>query len=164
MRSVRVFCLTATVLLLAASAIAQEGHPLTGTWYGDFGSTANKRNDLTVILKWDGVAITGLVNPGPNSTPIKSARLDVKLGNPGSRGGGGGQRGGAAPQAPPAPPVPATPPTFLVQFEIDAKGKNGATDHFVFEGKIENPVAGNRTIVGTWTCGSDRGDFRLRRM
>jgi hypothetical protein len=51
-----------------------------------------------------------------------------------------------------------------VHFEVDAKSKSGAMDHFVFDGKLENPVAGNRTIVGTWTCGSTKGDFRLRRL
>jgi hypothetical protein len=52
----------------------------------------------------------------------------------------------------------------LVHFEVDARNKAGGTDHFIFDGHIENPVAGNRTIVGTWTCGNERGDFRLRRM
>ena len=156
MKSVRLFFLLAVVFVLTASAIAQEGHPLTGTWYGDFGPTPGKRNDLTVIMKWDGANTTGLVNPGPNAVPLKTARLDVKLGNPGTQG----QRGN--PGGP--PPVPPTPPTFTVHFEADAKGKGGATDHFVFDGKLENPVAGNRTIVGTWTCGNDKGDFRLRRL
>jgi hypothetical protein len=100
--------------------------------------------------------------------PLKTAKLDVILGNPGSggRGGGGGGRGGnaGAAAAPQAPPTPPTPPTFNVHFEVDAKNKAGGMDHFVFDGKIENPVAGNRTIVGTWTCGTTKGDFRLRRL
>jgi len=159
MKSVRLaFLLTAVLLSLAASAGAQEGHPLTGTWYGDFGMTTAQRNDLTVILKWDGSAASGMVNPGPNSVPIKTARLDVKLGNPGSRGA---PAQGATPAQPAVAP---TPSTFLVHFEVDAKNKTGAMDHFVFDGKIENPVAGNRTMVGTWTCGNTKGDFRLRRL
>ena len=40
---------------LAAGAAAQEGHPLAGTWYGDF-PTGNQKTDLTVIMKWDGRA------------------------------------------------------------------------------------------------------------
>lgn len=156
MKCVRLFLLMAAVFV--APAIAQEGHPLTGTWYGDFGMTRNQRHDLTVVLKWDGSNTTGFVNPGPNSVPIKTARLAVKLGNPGSRGqqAQGGQPAQAA--------VPATPPTFSVHFEVDAKNKAGGIDRFIFEGKIENPVAGNRTIVGTWTCGNATGDFRLRRL
>jgi hypothetical protein len=156
MKSVRLFFLMAG--LLVVPAIAQEGHPLTGTWYGDFGSTRGQRNDLTVVLKWDGANTTGIVNPGANSVPIKAARLDVKLGKPGVRGqqAQGGQPAQAA--------VPAVPPTFLVRFEVDAKNKAGGVDRFIFDGRIENPVAGNRTIVGTWTCGNQQGDFRLRRL
>ena len=156
MKSVRLFFLMAAVLVLPA--IAQEGHPLTGTWYGDFGMSRGQRNDLTVVLKWDGANTTGIVNPGPGSIPIKTARLDVTLGKP-------GQRGQQAQDGKPAvPAVPAVPPNFSVHFEIDAKNKAGGIDHFIFDGKIENPVAGNRTIVGTWTCGNTKGDFRLRRM
>ena len=143
----------ALVVAAAISVAAQEGHPLTGTWYGDFGMTAGQRNDVTVILKWDGTNVTGMVNPGPNVVPIKTARMDVKLGTPAQRGERGGQGG-----------TPATPSQFFVHFELDAKNKAGGMDHFIFDGKVENPVAGNRSMVGTWTCGSTKGDFRLRRL
>ena len=155
MKSVRLLLVMAAVLGLAAYAVAQEGHPLTGTWYGDFGMTPAQRNDLTVVMKWDGGNTTGTVNPGPNAVPLKVARLDVKLGTPAVPG----QRGNPA-----QPGTPAVPPTFTVHFEVDAKSKTGGVDHFIFDGKLENPVAGNRTIVGTWTCGSTKGDFRLRRL
>ena len=156
-KAVLLLCFLAFFVVIL-SAFAQEGHPLTGTWYGDFGMSAGQRNDLTVVMKWDGAATHGTVNSGPNAVPIKEARLDVKLGTPGSRGA-------AAQGATPAQPaVPATPPTFTVHFEVDAKNKAGGMDHFVYDGKLENPVAGNRTIVGTWTCGNTKGDFRLRRL
>ena len=64
------------VLSLTGSALAQEGHPLTGTWYGDFGKTRADRNDLTVILKWDGKNVSGIINPGPNTVQVKVATLD----------------------------------------------------------------------------------------
>jgi hypothetical protein len=167
--------IVATVAMMATlQVVAQEGHPLDGTWYGDFGSTpTGPRRDLTVAMKWDGKMITGTVNPGKNAVPIKTATLEVKPGTPaipapppppppagapapeagrGGRGGGGGGRG-----------TPAGMPTFLVKFEVDAKNKAGGIDKFVFEGAIENPVAGNRTIRGTWTCGPDKGNFLLRR-
>jgi hypothetical protein len=85
MKFVRLIVLVAAILAVTASVVAQEGHPLTGTWYGDFGPTRAQRNDLTVVMKWDGSTTTGIVNPGPNSVPIKTARLDVKLGTPGTR-------------------------------------------------------------------------------
>ena len=67
MKSARLVFLLAVVLTLTATAVAQEGHPLTGTWYGDFGMTSSQRNDLTVIMKWDGKQTTGMINPGPNT-------------------------------------------------------------------------------------------------
>ena len=82
MKFARLFFIFALLIAAAVSVAAQEGHPLTGTWYGDFGMTAGQRNDLTVILKWDGSNVSGLVNPGPNVVPIKSARMDVKLTSP----------------------------------------------------------------------------------
>jgi hypothetical protein len=137
------------VLALTVSTVAQEGHPLTGTWYGDFGMNTKQRNDLTVIMTWDGKANTGIINPGPNAVPLKTAVMEIKPGKPAAQGESS---------------VLGIPPTFLVRFEVDAKNKAGGMDHFVFDGKIENPVAGNRTIVGTWTCGNRKGDFRLRRL
>jgi hypothetical protein len=142
---VRGCLLLAIVVTISAWALAQEGHPLTGTWYGNFGMATGPRHDLTVVMKWDGSTTTGTVNPGPNAVPLKTATLDVTLGKAGGRG------------------TPAVPPTFAVHFELDAKNKTGGMDHFVFDGKIENPVAGNRRIVGTWTCGNTKGDFVLRR-
>jgi hypothetical protein len=62
-------------LALTVTAVAQEGHPLTGVWYGDYGTTATSRSHLTVELAWDGKAVTGIINPGPNSIPVK-ATLD----------------------------------------------------------------------------------------
>src|SRR5215510_6311361 len=106
MKFVRLALLVAAVVMVTLSAVAQEGHPLTGTWYGDFGMTAAQRNDLTVVMKWDGANTTGIVNPGPNVVPLKVAKLDVKLGTP-------GQRGTLAQGGNPAQPAIApTPPTF----------------------------------------------------
>ena len=48
MKSVRLFLVLVAVLALTMSAAAQEGHPLTGTWYGDFGMTPAQRNDIFV--------------------------------------------------------------------------------------------------------------------
>jgi hypothetical protein len=69
------FCLLAG-LALTAIGFAQEGHPLTGVWYGDFGANATQRNHLTIQMQWDGKAVTGIVNPGPDSYPLKVVTLD----------------------------------------------------------------------------------------
>ncbi len=64
-------------LSTALLALAQEGHPLTGTWAGDCGVTATERSHLTVVMDWDGNNLTGTINPGPDAIPIKSIYLDV---------------------------------------------------------------------------------------
>jgi hypothetical protein len=54
---------------------AQEGHPLKGSWIGTWGPAKSHSSDLLVILNWDGKAITGMINPGTDNIPIKSATL-----------------------------------------------------------------------------------------
>ncbi len=76
-RVIRLFVFTA-VFAVARMAVAQEGHPLTGTWYGDWGTSTTQRTQITIVMSWDGKNITGLIDPGPNSAPIKTATLDSK--------------------------------------------------------------------------------------
>ncbi len=64
------------VLSLAGSAGAQYGHPLKGSWSGDWGPSAEDRRRLLLLLDWDGSAVTGTINPGPNAVPIATATLD----------------------------------------------------------------------------------------
>ena len=80
-----VICLAAIALLhgsvgtgLSRTAVllAQEGHPLTGTWAGDWGPAGGERTHITVVMNWDGKVITGLLNPGPDQAPLKSIALD----------------------------------------------------------------------------------------
>jgi hypothetical protein len=66
------------VLMTAALAFAQEGHPLKGSWIGDYGPNAADRNQVTIVMDWDGKQITGVVNPGPNAMPIQKASLEPK--------------------------------------------------------------------------------------
>ena len=62
---------------IAAGVIAQEGHPLTGTWSGDWGPSTAQRNHLTLVMSWDGKNISGVLNPGDNAVQIPSIFLDV---------------------------------------------------------------------------------------
>lgn len=72
-----------TVLFLAATAPglrAQEGHPLVGSWHGDWGlPDSPDRRDLTVIMDWDGESVTGLVNPVTDRGELENARLDSSV-------------------------------------------------------------------------------------
>lgn len=63
--------------LAAFPAAAQQGHPLTGTWQGEW-EVAGQDQDhfLTLIMDWDGKTITGIANPGPDSTPVGRITLD----------------------------------------------------------------------------------------
>src|SRR5688500_3317147 len=66
-----------TVCLIALPARAQEGHPLTGTWSGDWGPNANDRTHLTLVMEWDGNSVTGTLNPGPDAVLLERIALDV---------------------------------------------------------------------------------------
>ncbi|HEY2383878.1 MAG TPA: hypothetical protein VGK48_22105 [Terriglobia bacterium] len=70
------FCILAG-LCLAAAAVAQEGHPLSGTWSGDWGPSVSQRTHLTLVMSWDGKNVSGVLNPGDNAVQIPSIFLDV---------------------------------------------------------------------------------------
>src|SRR6267142_2618764 len=64
------------LLAMAAPVSAQFGHPLKGTWSGDWSPSAGKQSHILVELNWDGKALTGTVNPGPKGVAITKATLD----------------------------------------------------------------------------------------
>src|SRR5262252_5034269 len=70
-----VFVFTLACLSLAATASAQFGHPLKGSWSGDW-SAGNNRQHVVLNLNWDGKAISGVINPGPNAVTLSTATLD----------------------------------------------------------------------------------------
>ncbi len=63
-------------LSIIVPAMAQQGHPLTGTWIGDWGSASGQRTAITLVMNWDGKNVTGLINPGPDSIPLGSVSVD----------------------------------------------------------------------------------------
>jgi hypothetical protein len=132
-------------VVMAAASIglrAQEGYPMTGNWYGDYGTGA-QRKDLTFVIKWDGSKATGIVNPGPGSQPITSVTMDII---PGKAGGRSLNNPDAA---------PAVPPVFNVKIVVG---------DLTLEGKMQNPVGGNRSIVGTYTKGTEKGPFQIKHL
>ncbi len=141
-KAVRALIVVAALVTLGLTAAAQEGHPMTGTWYGDYG-TGNAKKDLTFIMQWDGSKVTGLMNPGPGSTPLKAVVLDIIPGKSGSRSLNNPE--GAE----------AVPPVFNVKIEVG---------DLVLEGKMQNPVGGNRSIVGTYTKGTEKGPFQIKHL
>ena len=65
----------AAMLLAVGPAFGQQGHPLAGSWHGEWGPPGN-RMDLTVIIDWDGQRVTGLVNPVTDRTRLENVTLD----------------------------------------------------------------------------------------
>ena len=70
------FLLLLSVSMLTGLTFAQEGHPLVGTWSGDWGPTPTHRNQVTIVMNWDGKNVTGIINPGPDVIPMKVVTLD----------------------------------------------------------------------------------------
>jgi hypothetical protein len=132
MKSVRfLFCLVAVVALVLP-AVGQEGYPLSGTWSGDWGTSAREadRNHTTLVLSWNGKAVEGLVDPGPDTAKVKVATLDTTK--------------------------------WTVHMEYDLKDKSGKLVPFIVDGKLQNPSSRKkRMIVGTFTHGTAKGDFKI---
>ena len=57
-------------------AVAQEGHPLKGSWLGEWAGNATHGDNILLILDWDGKAITGMINPGTDNIPLAKATLE----------------------------------------------------------------------------------------
>ena len=114
------------------SLVAQEGHPLVGTRYGEWGPSPQERHDVTIIMSWDGKKIDGTIDPGPDAVPFKTATLDSS--------------------------------SWTVHIEAERAAKaNVAAARYVIDGKISNLGSYNRTLAGTWTQGTTKGDFKLTR-
>lgn len=77
----RVFLAACVLLALAGGgpaaerALAQEGHPLTGTWVGEWTSPAG-RTRVTLVMTWDGTEVSGIMNPGPDAAPLTRVSAD----------------------------------------------------------------------------------------
>jgi hypothetical protein len=145
----RLICLTC-FLLCAASAPAQEGHPLRGVWVGYWGPTATVQSRIVVLMDHDGKTVSGVFNPGPNAVPLKVARLDITPGTPA-----------------PNRDVAAILPIFKVHFEVDAKDAKGNPVSIVADGTLQNTALPNRWIEGTWmqTSGGKavKSEFKITR-
>ena len=63
-------------LALAAPALAQEGHPLKGSWIGEWQGNETHSEFVLLVLDWNGREITGTINPGTDNIEITHAELD----------------------------------------------------------------------------------------
>ena len=77
MRKAAASLIGSLIALSVLAGAAQEGHPLTGTWSGDWGPGAALRTHITMVMTWDGKTISGTINPGPDAIPVNAIALDV---------------------------------------------------------------------------------------
>ena len=132
MKSFAKIAMIAAALALGGTAtLAQEGHPLSGSWHGDWGEPGAKRTPVFIFMHWDSKNIVGTINPGARGVPFKVATLD--------------------------------PSNWTVHFEGDGKDASGSPVHIVIDGKLADIGSYHRTISGTWTQGSVKGDFKITR-
>ena len=132
MKSIRFLVCLLFVAAMAVPTLAQEGYPLSGTWSGDWGPTPKEadRRHTTLVLTWDGKAVQGQVDPGPDMAKVRVATLDTTK--------------------------------WTVRMEYDLKDKSGKPVPFIVTGTLQNPASRkNRTIVGTFTHGPMKGDFKV---
>jgi hypothetical protein len=120
-------------LAAISPALAQEGHPLVGTWHGSWGPDAKDQTDVTFVITFTGKGqiISGVINPGSNSATMQKASLD--------------------------------PANWAFHFEADAKDKTGKPVHYVVDGKIEDLGSVHRSIAGTWVAGTSKNNFKVTR-
>lgn len=76
-RALFVICTFAAPLLGVAPA-AQEGHPLSGTWSGERTLGSGEPVRVTLVMNWDGKAVTGTINPGPDAIPLGRVTVDYE--------------------------------------------------------------------------------------
>ena len=77
MRRVAAHLIWTVIGLSVATVLAQEGHPLTGTWSGDWGPGTSQRTHITMVMTWDGKIVSGTINPGPDAIVVPAIALDV---------------------------------------------------------------------------------------
>jgi len=121
----------AAVALLTTCLLAQEGHPLKGTWHGSWGVNEKDRTTVTLVMDWDGKNITGIMNPGLRSAPLEKTSLDASK--------------------------------WAFHFEANYKDRAGTVSRVVVDAQIQDVTNPRRKLVGTWTQGAQKGDFKATR-
>ena len=127
------------VLAVAIPVFAQMGHPLKGSWSGDWWLKKGDENRVLLDFDWDGKTLKGMLNPGTDNVALQKITLD-----------------------PPSGVAKAMDP-WLLHFEADAKDAAGKPVHYVVDGKIQNLGSYNRSMTGTWAVGTQKGEFKVTR-
>jgi hypothetical protein len=136
----RAICVLAC-FALAAPLFAQYGHPLKGTFSGDFWIQKGKETHITIEFNYDGDKdlVTGTLNPGPEGAPLQKLAVTP----------------------PPLDKVSEAMKPWAVNFEVDAKDDTGKAVHYVVQGNLENIGAFNKHLGGVWTANGQKGEFKM---
>jgi hypothetical protein len=126
--------------------LAQFGHPLKGSWSGEWRENASTEHRLLLEFDWvgkygvnaEGGTLTGTLNPGPNAAPMKNVKL-----------------------TPPSGGVANADAPWELHFEADTMDESGKAVKVVVDGFLENIGAYKRFITGTWQQGTKKGPFRV---
>jgi len=76
--------LAIALLLLSACAprpAAVSGEPPSGTWSGDYDAGSDRRESISVDLRWNGTNLRGAVQAGPRSLPLTKASYKSDTGD-----------------------------------------------------------------------------------
>jgi hypothetical protein len=78
----RVIASVCLSLCFVAGLIAQEGgaDPLSGIWFGYYGTNPRDQNQVQVALRWDGKALTGTVSTGDDPIDLENATFEPSTG------------------------------------------------------------------------------------
>ena len=139
-RIFRLICII-TVLALGVPAFAQWGHPLKGSWSGEWWLKKGEENRVLLDFDWDGKTLKGILNPGTDNVTVQNLSL----------------------QPPPINNVGKAMDPWLLHFDADVKDASGKVVHYVIDGKLQNLGSYNRFITGTWAFGNQKAEFKVVR-
>ena len=132
MKSVRLLVCVLAAMAMTVSVVAQEGFPLSGTWSGEWGVSAKEADRNHTTLV---MSWDGKTVQGIVDPGPDSAKIRVAT-------------------------LDST--KWTVRLEYDLKDNSGKLVPFIVNGKLENPASRkNRSVVGTFTHGSAKGDFKI---
>jgi len=128
------------VFAMAAPVFAQMGYPLKGSWSGDWWLKKGEENHVLLDFDWDGKTLKGMLNPGTDNVVLQKLTLE-----------------------PPGGGVAKAMDPWLLHFEADVKDASGKVAHYVVDGKLQNIGAYNKFVIGAWTVGNQKGEFKVVR-
>ena len=138
-RLIKAACVLA-VFAMIVPAFAQFGYPLKGSWSGDWWLKKGDENHILLDFDWDGKTLKGVLNPGTDNAALQKLTLD-----------------------PPTGGVAKAMDPWILHFETDMKDTSGKMVHYVVDGKLQNIGAYNKFVTGTWTVGTQKGEFKIVR-